>query len=286
MKKTLVILAALCLALSLFGCGSASRRLIAENLPEVSRIHAAHFTPDPVPGSGTPQCDAKTDVTDRKTIASIVSDLHAYRLEQTSRPMNGSRMIELSFYSEDEMVLGKIWLDDEGVCASTYLANGNNLIRGALDFARWESLFSAAATGDAVMDEAIETISRLIPADEYGGCYLEGDKLVVNIAGEEAARAWAEKNPIDSDLDVEYRAVQYPLWVLENVKNFLTPYMGQYNITALDANEVTNRVDVSLYDYSDSTFEEINRLVGARFYARDLLTFIDMRGAVLEYTDG
>ncbi len=141
MKKAIVILLALCLAVSLGGCGGASGRLIPRKLEGVSRIHMTHDSLDPERVSGALQRDGETEITDPKTIGAIIKELHAYRSDWPHRPMSGARRIEFSFYSADEL-LGQIWLDDEGTCVSTFSGQGNGVVHGGFDFARWEALFS------------------------------------------------------------------------------------------------------------------------------------------------
>lgn len=141
MKKALVILLAVCLFLSLFGCGSASQRLIPKRMDEVSCIHAAHYSAAPDSPAGAKVCDGETEITDQKTIDAIIRELHAYRPGWPHRPMSGERRIELSFYSANDRLLGQVSLDDEGICASTFCGQGNCVIGGDFDFARWEALF-------------------------------------------------------------------------------------------------------------------------------------------------
>ena len=132
-------------------------------------------------------------------------------------------------------------------------------------------------------EAAITEIPRLVPDDEFGGCFLEGEKLVVNTTGSKtAARRRLEQ--LGENIEIEFRTVKYPLHSLEQAKDFLTPYMGQYGISALDANEVTNRVDVYLSRYSDSVFEEIKALVADQFGEALPLHFIDTRGTEIKYT--
>ena len=136
-----------------------------------------------------------------------------------------------------------------------------------------------------IPDEVIGALRRIYPDDEFGGFYLDGDTVVVNITGsEEAARARAEGETLGDGLNIEYRPVKYPLSVLENVKDALTPCMGEYGISALDANEVTNQVDIYLSRYCDGAFEDIRHLVADR-YGEDIpLNFIDARGTELRYS--
>ena len=149
----------------------------------------------------------------------------------------------------------------------------------------------AAATGGEAREPApprspeaaVTEIPRMIPADEFGGCFLEGEKLVVNVAGSESA-AERRLEPLAEDIEIEFRTVKYPLRSLEQGKDFLAQYMGQYGISALDANEVTNRVDIYLSEYSESVFEEIEALVAGQFGGELPLHFIDTRGTEIKYT--
>ena len=143
---------------------------------------------------------------------------------------------------------------------------------------------SAPEVSPQIPDEVIDKLHRIYPDDAFGGIYLDGDTVVVNITcSEESARARAE-GKLGEGVRIEYRAVKYPLGVLENVKDLLTQHMGEYRIAALDANEVTNRVDVSLYDYNDRTFEEIRQLVAGQFGEDIPLNFIDMRGTEIRFS--
>ena len=148
----------------------------------------------------------------------------------------------------------------------------------------------AAATGGEAREPdpqspeaAITEIPRRIPDDEFGGCFLEGEKLVVNTTCSETAAA-RRLEQLGETVEIEFRTVKYPLRSLEQAKDFLTPYMGQYGISALDADEVTNRVDVYLSRYSESVFEEIKALVAGQFGEEIPLHFIDTRGTEIRFT--
>lgn len=146
---------------------------------------------------------------------------------------------------------------------------------------------SQPAPGESpqIPDEVIGKLRRLYPDDEFGGVYLDGDTIVVNFTGsEEAARARAAGETLADGRSVEYRPVKYPLAVLEGVKDDLARYMDEYAISALDANEVTNQVDICLSRYCDGVFEEIRNLVADK-YGEDIpLNFIDARGTELRFS--
>lgn len=134
-------------------------------------------------------------------------------------------------------------------------------------------------------DEVIENIHVLFSEEEFGGIYLEGDTLVINIAGNEGAvNANKVADRISNSVAVEYRMVEHPLRDLENVKDYLAQYMTKYNISALDANEVTNQVDVYLLDYCDSVIDKIKCLVEDQFNDNIIVNFIDKSGTEIRYT--
>lgn len=106
--------------------------------------------------------------------------------------------------------------------------------------------------------EVIENIHKLYSDDEFGGIYLEGDTLIINIVGsEEATKNREAIDRIGNNVDVDFRMVKHSLQELENMKDYLTQYMTKYGISALDANEVTNQVDIYLHDYSDNVIEKV-----------------------------
>lgn len=134
-------------------------------------------------------------------------------------------------------------------------------------------------------EEVIENIHNLYSDDEFGGMYLEGNTLVINLVGHEgAAKDRAATDGIGNNVAVEYRVVKHPLRDIENVKDYLTQYMAKYGISALDANEVTNQVDVYLYDYNDSVIEEIEDLIADQYGEDIILNFIDKSGTEIMFT--
>lgn len=135
-------------------------------------------------------------------------------------------------------------------------------------------------------DEFTELLTAEMSSNEFGGLYYEGDTLVVNVIASQKATSLrpqlAQKAP--EDIDVEYRTVTYSLSELERIKNFLTGYMSDYSIMMLDANEITNQVDISLKDYSDDNIESIKAAVLSHGGKTDYLNFIDDSNNVIRST--
>ena len=137
-------------------------------------------------------------------------------------------------------------------------------------------------------DEFAEMLAAEMPSKEFGGLYYEGDTLVVNVVAaqksESLSSRFNEKAP--GAVNVEYRTVTYSLSELERIKNFLTEYMSDYSIMMLDANEITNQVDISLKDYSDDNIESIKAAVLSHGGKTDYLNFIDDSNNVIRSTVG
>ena len=137
-------------------------------------------------------------------------------------------------------------------------------------------------------DEFTELLTAEMPSNEFGGLYYEGDTLVVNVVASQKTASLrlqlAQKAP--EDVDVEYRTVTYTLSELERIKDFLTGHMSDYSIMMLDANEITNQVDISLKDYSDDNIESIKAAVLSHGGKTDYLNFIDDSNNVIRSTVG
>lgn len=127
----------------------------------------------------------------------------------------------------------------------------------------------------------IRNISRRkeILADEF-----DNSNVIASQKATSLRPQLAQKAP--EDIDVEYRTVTYSLSELERIKNFLTGYMSDYSIMMLDANEITNQVDISLKDYSDDNIESIKAAVLSHGGKTDYLNFIDDSNNVIRSTVG
>lgn len=122
------------------------------------------------------------------------------------------------------------------------------------------------------------------PLDEdFGGIYYDGDTLVVNYVGD-SNNIVHPRVFTNVELDVEYRPVQYSLQLLESVKDYLGTMMDEHGILVLDANEMTNQVDVSLKESSDEIKTMIRALVSQQFGISEFLNFIDLSGVTVQST--
>ncbi len=117
--------------------------------------------------------------------------------------------------------------------------------------------------------------------EDYGGIYYDEDGvLVVNIAGDVSGLA--------PEPGVRYQEVTYPLERLEAVKDFLADYMAEYSIMMLDADEVTNLVDIGLKSYTQENMDQIRALVHDHYpdIDTDCLHFEDYSDLTISFTAG
>lgn len=118
----------------------------------------------------------------------------------------------------------------------------------------------------------------------FGGLYIEDGVLVVNIASDQNNICTSVPKMKSNNINVEYRMVEYPLSFLEDIMEYLTPKMNQYSMTLLDANDVTNKLDIALEDFSDENRQKIMLLVQENFGKSDFLNFLDYSDYSIEST--
>ena len=128
----------------------------------------------------------------------------------------------------------------------------------------------------------IETYLHELESDNsFGGIYYDGDTLIINYV--KSSNSLAVPYGM-VDVDIEYRAVEYPIRLLEEVKEYLIPMMDEYNIYMLDANEMTNQVDIALSDFSEEKQNNVIALVNEQFGNTDFLNFINAEGYTVATT--
>ena len=136
---------------------------------------------------------------------------------------------------------------------------------------------------DGSFDKVLDFYAAQTENEAFGGIFYERDKLIVNIVdGTPGAAALMRES--HREIGVEYRSVRYPLTGLQAVVDYLSGYMRQYSILLLDANEVTNQVDIGTNDFSQENLDAIRALVESRFPGMDCLNFEDYRGMFIRFT--
>lgn len=125
-------------------------------------------------------------------------------------------------------------------------------------------------------DDAIQYFSTLFSDDGFGGIYYEGNILVVNyVPSSINSNIVLHPAAVRSEANIVYRAVSHSFQEIDCVKDFLAAHMEEYDILVLDANEMTNQVDISLSVYNDDIISEIQALVDDHFGKTNFLNFID-----------
>lgn len=135
---------------------------------------------------------------------------------------------------------------------------------------------SPAPDGD-IQVPAEELLDLWADRADFGGLYYDEEGvLVVNVAGDISG--------LEPRQGMRYQEVTYPLRKLEAVKDFLADYMYEYAILVLDANEVTNQVDVCLQVYTQEAMDQLQALVTERYPDMDCLQFEDWSGRTISFT--
>lgn len=134
------------------------------------------------------------------------------------------------------------------------------------------------------LSEINSGFSELSDDPSYGGIYYEGNTLIVNIVGNKStayqqARSLLSVHP---NVEVKFQYAKYSLNFLESVKDALTPKMSTWCISALDANEITNQIDVFLTNHNDEVQSTIVSFVAELFGTADFLNFVDYSGITIQ----
>ena len=121
-----------------------------------------------------------------------------------------------------------------------------------------ETKTTAADNSPVNIQNEIENIKSSFSPDVLGGIYIADDgTIVVNLVESEFKKLSSSAEERDG-IKIIYKPVRYALYELENIKKQLEPFMAEYKIATIDADEVTNKIVIQLYEENT----EINSLVG------------------------
>lgn len=108
--------------------------------------------------------------------------------------------------------------------------------------------------------EATLACTSSIPENAYGGEYIdEAGNLVIHIKDGASIPPITGVGAISRE-KIKIRTVEYSLAELETMKEALVPYMLDYDIASLDANEVTTTIDFELWNERDDLYSLIERM--------------------------
>lgn len=124
-------------------------------------------------------------------------------------------------------------------------------------------------------------IMEKMPQKIFGGLYFnEEHQLIVNVV--EGFEGYAEELLQEEiKAGVILHSVPYSLSQLEGMKEALTPYMSEYHMVTLDANEQTNTVDITLNQESPRLEALLNSL---EIVDADAVRIQILEGVELQYT--
>jgi hypothetical protein len=95
---------------------------------------------------------------------------------------------------------------------------------------------------------------------EYGGAYIDKlGNLNINIVGNSIKKF----KDIVSDNKIVYHRVKYPYFELERIINILNKKMMEMSISAIELDEVHNRVSVYLVDLNETNIKKIKILINS-----------------------
>jgi len=118
------------------------------------------------------------------------------------------------------------------------------------------TVFAAEAETEVDLNQLAVSYMEEIPETAFGGMYYnEAGQLVVNIKEDSAVSIAV---PLSDDVVV--KTVQYSLAELEAMKDCFEPYMQEYHIVTLDADEVNNTVAIEVTQDDESIYALIESL--------------------------
>lgn len=101
-------------------------------------------------------------------------------------------------------------------------------------------------------------LSAEIPRNHFGGSYIKDKTIYINVV-EEYHHQYEKTKIAQNGVEVVYQPVELSLGYLERKMEKLIPYMAQYKICTIDADDVTNTLDLEVIEDT----EELRRLVAS-----------------------
>lgn len=121
--------------------------------------------------------------------------------------------------------------------------------------------FSRVYNDNSVTDDIVSTIKAVVPENSFGGLYYnEKGELILKIKGDASSNLISTMSSIQTEVKVE--SARYSLTELETMKALIEPYMIDYGIVTVDANEVSNSIDIELYSNHEDVEQLLNSLAG------------------------
>lgn len=101
-------------------------------------------------------------------------------------------------------------------------------------------------------------LSESIPESEFGGVYLDGDTVYVNIV-ESGYSKFKDAAAVQDGVKVVYNPVKFSLGALQAATDSIFARLNEseqsYDIITADANDMTNKIDIEIRPASDEVYE-------------------------------
>lgn len=101
-------------------------------------------------------------------------------------------------------------------------------------------------------------LSESIPESEFGGVYLDGDTVYVNIV-ESSYSKFKDAAAVQDGVKVVYNPVKFSLGALQAATDSIFARLNEseqsYDIITADANDMTNKIDIEIRPASDEVYE-------------------------------
>ena len=101
-------------------------------------------------------------------------------------------------------------------------------------------------------------LSKSIPESEFGGIYLDGDTVHVNIV-ENSYSKFKDAAAVQDGVKVVYNPVKFSLEALQAATDSIFARLNEseqsYDIITADANDMTNKIDIEIRPASDEVYE-------------------------------
>lgn len=119
-----------------------------------------------------------------------------------------------------------------------------------------EGKAASMSTNEAIISEFLSNTN----SDNFGGIFYDDDKNLVCCV-KEGSDFSTLASPMTTEANVIFRTVKYSLSELESYKDLLTPYMKEYGIIYLDADETTNKVKIKTTKITEELKAHVSSIV-------------------------
>ena len=122
----------------------------------------------------------------------------------------------------------------------------------------------SAAELNIHLTDVASQVADQFSEEQFGGVYIDENRVIINVVNEvynKLPNTQSTKNGVI----VEYHPVELSLAYLEDIMDQMTPYMMQYKICTIDADDVTNTLDLEVVEKTDELWEFIESYIDPKY---------------------